>query len=258
MSEDTPMLIGAAPRMRRVLDLIAASAACDATVLITGESGAGKETVARAIHAASAARWPGPFCALHCAALPEALIEGELFGHVKGVFAPPHVVFKPGFFEKARGGTLFLKAVEDLPLPVQALLLRAIQERRITRVGEAAEVDIHVRIIASTYSDLAERVREGQFRADLFSQLSVVRIDVPPLRERPEDIPLLAVHFLNRFARRQDGKPTEVTQEAMQALSRYTWPGNVRELEYVVERACILAQPGEIRPEHLPSNLTET
>jgi DNA-binding NtrC family response regulator len=248
MSEGAPTLIGTGPRMRAVFDLIASCAECDAPVLIVGESGAGKEVVARAIHAASAPRRSGPFCAMHCA-LPLILIDSELFGHVKGggMFRADPVV-RPGLFEKARGGTLFLNVIEALPLPAQARVVHALQRRQITRVGDTAVIDVDVRLIASALEDLNALVRDGQFRAELFCWRHVIRIDLPPLRERSEDVPLLAARFAHEFT--GEGKtPFAFDSDALQAMCEYDWPGNVRQLRNHVERACLLCEGGTIRRE---------
>jgi DNA-binding NtrC family response regulator len=250
MTTAAPELIGTGPRMRSVLELIAPLAACGAHVLITGESGTGKQTLARAIHSASAARRPGPFVAVHCGALPAALLESELFGHVKYGFYPPGPQIRPGAFEKARGGTLFLSAVEEVPFPLQVALLRALQEQRIHQVG-GEEVGVDVRVIASTACDLDARVREGAFRSDLYSRLGVVHLVLPPLRERRADIPLLAARFTAEYA--QPGRaPLVIDQEALQALVGYTWPGNIRELQSVIDQAFFLARGGVIGRAQLP------
>jgi DNA-binding NtrC family response regulator len=236
--------------MQEVFDQIAAFGKVDATVLIEGESGTGKQEVARAIHQASAARRSGPLMVLNCAALPEALLESELFGHVKGVFARPEGVVRPGAFEKAHGGTLFLGHVEGLPPGVRARLLRVLQERRLVRVGDVREVEVDVRVIAST-PGLKHLADEGAFRPGLLCRLGVLRLCLPPLRERPEDVPLLARHFARLYSD-PAGPPAELSPAALEALLRSPWPGNARELGNVIERACFLAKGGLIRPEHLP------
>jgi DNA-binding NtrC family response regulator len=242
-------LLSQHPRMHEVFDQIAAFGKVDATVLIEGESGTGKQQVARAIHQASAQR-PGPFVNMHCGALPENLLESELFGHVKGVFARPEPVFRPGVFEKAHGGTLLLRHVENLPLGVQARLLRVLDERRLVRVGDVRVVEVDVRVIASA-SGLKLLADEGAFRLDLLCRLGVLRLRLPPLRDRPEDVVLLARHFARQYSD-PAGPPAEFSPAAMEALLNCSWPGNARQLENVVERACFLVKGGLIRPEHLP------
>jgi two-component system response regulator AtoC len=257
MTDAVPELIGTGPRMRAVFDRIAQIAACGAHVLITGESGTGKQTLARAIHAASVARRPGPFVPFHCGALLPTLVESELFSHVKYTFARPgQPQIRPGAFEKARGGTLLLNLVEEVPFPLQTHLLYALRNQRIRRVG-GDEVGIDVRVIAETCCDLTARVREGVFRDDLYYRLSVVHLHLPPLRERSEDIPRLAIRFAAEHTR-PGGAPLVIGQEALQALVGYAWPGNVRELKNVIERGWLLARGGVIRPADLPASITGT
>ena len=221
---------------RSVLDL-------DTTVLIYGETGVGKELLARSIHF-SGARCPRPFVAVNCAAIPEELFESELFGFRKGAFTGAHE-HRRGLFQMANGGTLLLDEIGEMPLHLQSKLLRAIEEKRVTSVGADRPVDIDVRFIATTNKDLQAEVERGAFRRDLFYRLSVMPIRIPPLRERPEDIPMLAQHFLEHARRRTRRTVHGIAPESLQALVRYGWPGNVRELENVIERAVIVAK-GEI------------
>jgi len=237
---------GRSPAMRKVLELIDKVAPTDATVLVLGESGTGKELVARRIHHTSPRR-DKPLVAVHCATFPENLLESELFGYERGAFTGA-TRRKVGHFEYADGGTIFLDEVGELPASVQAKLLRFLQERQFTRLGGVEPVRVDVRVIAATNRDLEREVREGRFREDLFYRLNVFPIELPPLRERREDIPLLVEHFL----RQRNRPPDVVSPEAMEALLAYDWPGNVRELENVIERALILAGEGRITPDLLP------
>jgi DNA-binding NtrC family response regulator len=240
-------------KMADVFELIAHIADTASTVLILGETGTGKEQVARAVHQASARHRSGPFVPVNCAALPETLMESELFGHEKGSFTGAAGQRK-GRFEVADGGTLFLDEIGDLPAAVQVKLLRVLQERQIERVGGTAPIPIDVRVIAATHQPVEKLVGDGKFREDLFYRLNVIRIDLPPLRDRPEDIPLLVQHFCEKYAR-PNQPPAQVAPEAMAALVRGTWPGNVRQLENAVERACVTARDGMIRPENLPPDV---
>jgi two-component system response regulator HydG len=224
-----------------------------ATVLIQGESGTGKELVARTIHARSPRR-QGPFVAVNCAALPEALLESELFGYEKGAFTGA-VGRKPGRFELADGGTLFLDEVADLSLVTQPKILRVLQEGELERLGGTRTVHVDVRIVAATNQDLAQLVREKRFREDLFYRLHVITITVPPLRERREDIRLLAQHFLRIYAAKNNRRLEGFTEEALRHLEGYSWPGNVRELENVVERAVVLARASLIDVGDLPEEI---
>ena len=243
-------IIGTRSRIREVLDLAGRVAPSDATVLITGESGTGKEVLSTGIHLASG-RAAGPFIAVNCAAIPENLIESELFGHVKGAFTGA-VRDREGKFELADGGTLFLDEIADLRIDLQAKILRALQERTIDRVGGGRPAEIDVRVIAATNRDLDRAVREGVFREDLYYRLSVVVLQLPPLRERREDIALLAGHFLKRFAK---GEAVTIDSAALDALTLYGWPGNVRELENTMERAMVLRRGGTITPDDLPEKV---
>jgi two-component system response regulator AtoC len=230
-------LIGTSPAMTRVFDRIRTVADRDARVLITGESGTGKERVARAIHDISR-RADKPFVPLACAAIPSSLLEDEIFGHERGAFTDAKER-KPGRFERADGGTLFLDDIDDMPLETQVKLLRVVQEGEVEPLGSQKPVRVDVRIIAATKVDLAEAVEDGDFREDLYYRLNVVPVDLPPLRERVEDIPLLVDHFLRRFGGEGLGVPPEVMAE----LCAYRWPGNVRELENAIERAVALVGP---------------
>ena len=204
-----------------------------ATVLIEGETGTGKELVAKAIHQASP-RAAGPLVAVNCAALPETLLESELFGHEKGAFTSA-MNQRKGRFELADGGTIFLDEIGEVPLPMQAKLLRVLQERRFERVGGAESIEVDVRIIAATNKDLRKLSADGKFREDLYYRLNVVKIELPALRDRAEDIPLLAAHFTEKYAR-PGTSPRQIAPEAMEILLRYDWPGNIRELENAIER----------------------
>jgi len=246
-------LVAEAPEMRAALRLATQVAVTDATVLILGESGTGKDLIARAIHEGSARR-DGPFVKVDCTALPEGLLESELFGHEKGAFTDA-AAEKPGRFELAHGGTLFLDEVGELPQSLQAKLLRVLQERAFERVGGTRTISVDVRILAATNRDLAKALKGGQFREDLYYRLNVVPILVPPLRRRPEDILPLAAHFLQRFGARYGKVVPGLSPEAAALLRRYSWPGNVRELEHAIERAVILWERGEIRPEELAVDL---
>jgi DNA-binding NtrC family response regulator len=243
-------LVGQSSAIVEVYKLVARVARLDATVLIQGETGTGKELVARAIHYASP-RAAGPFVVVDCAALPETLFESELFGHERGAFTGA-LSARRGLFETATGGTCLLDEIGELPAPLQAKLLRALQEQTIRRVGGNDWISVNVRMIAATNRDLRRRVEEGSFREDLYYRLNVVNISVPPLRERPEDIPLLAQHFLERFARDSRIHSRGLARETIEVLRQYHWPGNVRELENAVERAVALSSSEVLMPEDLP------
>jgi DNA-binding NtrC family response regulator len=247
-------LLGASERMRRIYDLIAKVSMTDVTVLIVGESGTGKELVARAIHEESAHRRNGDFIAMNCAALPTELIESELFGHEKGAFTGAAGQRK-GKFELAQGGTIFLDEIGDMSLNTQAKLLRVLEERKIERLGGSHSIPVDVRIISATNRDLASSVASEKFRADLFYRLRVVEISLPPLRERSEDIPLLAENFLATYAGKYRLNCGEVSAEAMKMLVRYEWPGNVRELRNVIERSAVLCEGKSLRAEDLPEEI---
>jgi len=250
-----PDLIGKSPAMRKVFDLMERAAATDSTVLITGESGTGKELVARAIHAAGA-RKAGRFVPVNCGAIPESLIESELFGHVKGSFTGA-VSSHQGLMADADGGTVFLDEVAELPLPLQVKLTRALQQKAIRPVGSTTEIPVDIRVIAATNVDLTDAVNEKRFREDLYYRLNVFRIRLPPLRERGEDIPALAAHFLERHARRLGTTTEGFTAEALGALVRHDWPGNVRELENAVERAIAVSSGPLLGIESLPEEIAQ-
>jgi DNA-binding NtrC family response regulator len=240
-------------KMHDVFELISQISDTSSTVLITGETGTGKEQVARAIHDASADQRSGPFVPINCAAFNENLLESELFGHEKGSFTGADKK-RIGRFEQANGGTLFLDEIGDVPMPMQVKLLRVLQERRFERVGGGDPVDIDVRVVAATHQNMEKLIQDGKFREDLYFRLNVVRIDLPPLRERPEDIPVLVSHFCRKYAR--PGKPTpEVSDEAMAVLQASPWPGNVRQLENAIERACITTRDGRIEVQNLPKDM---
>ena len=242
-------IIGKSSALQRVFDLVNKVADTTANVLIQGESGTGKELIARSIHFNSG-RSEKPFLAVNCGALPESLLESELFGHVKGSFTGA-TGDKKGLFRSTAGGTLLLDEVGEMPPSLQVKLLRALQEHEVTPVGASVPITFDARIIAATNKDLEAEVAEKRFREDLFYRLNVVEIEVPPLRRRREDIPLLIRHFVSKSAREQNAGEKAVTKEAMTALVNYSWPGNVRELEHVIERAVILSG-GEIDLESLP------
>ncbi len=231
-------MVGDGPRMKEVLDLIAKIAPTNSTVLISGESGTGKELVARAIHAASPGR-DRPFVSINCGALPDELLESELFGHTRGSFTGA-VTAKKGLFEVADGGTIFLDEIGDTTTAMQIKLLRVLQERRIRRVGGTDEIEVNVRVLAATNQDLEQMVRQKRFREDLYYRINVIQIRMPALREKPEDIPKLALHFLVKYGRIMGKKITRISEEALRGLLEHDWPGNVRELENVVERAVAL------------------
>jgi len=242
-------IISKNPRMHAVFELISNLSHTTTTVLIEGETGTGKEIVARAIHQSSELR-RGPMVAVNCAALPENLLESELFGHEKGSFTSA-VGQRRGRFELADGGTIFLDEVGDIPAAMQAKLLRVLQERKFERVGGTESIEVDVRVIAATNRSLKQMVRDGVFREDLYYRLNVVKIDLPPLRERPEDIPLLAAHFAAKYARPEE-PPKQIAPQTMEVLLHYHWPGNIRELENAIERACVTSMDGVIKPENLP------
>ena len=249
-----PLLVGESALLRDVRHVIERVAPTPATVLIMGESGTGKEIVARTLHRASAVR-NGPFVKVNCAAIPEGLLESELFGYEKGAFTGA-AGRKPGRFELADGGTLFLDEIGEMPLAAQPKLLRAIQEGRFYRVGGTETVHVTVRLVAATNKDLREEVRGGRFREDLFYRLHVVPITLPALRERPEDIPILARLFVERFAAKLQRAVTGIDPAAMDALRAHTWPGNIRELENAIERAVLLCDGATLGPNDLPPELS--
>ena len=247
-----PQLVGEDPSLRKVFSSLQRAAATDTTVLIEGESGTGKELFARSLHALSE-RAAMPFVAINCAAIPETLLETELFGHEKGAFTGA-VGRKPGKFEMAHRGTLFLDEIGDLPLSLQAKILRALEERRFERVGGTASVQVDVRLVAATNRGLRAQVAARRFREDLFFRLSVFPIVVPPLRDRKDDVARLAHYFVDRCCRDMKKRTLALSPESLVALREYRWPGNVRELQNCIERAVILADGDTIQPRHL--NLT--
>ena len=247
-----PQIIGEAAGLKQVIVQLQRASGTDATVLLEGESGTGKELFARALHALSK-RADGPFVAINCAAIPDTLLETELFGHEKGAFTGA-VGRKQGKFELAHRGTLFLDEIGDLALGLQAKILRALEERRFERVGGTALLHVDVRIVAVTNKGLRASVAAHQFREDLYFRLSVFPITIPPLRERQEDIPILARHFVERFCREMKKKVATLAPSAVQELQKYRWPGNVRELQNCMERAVILSDSDTIHARHL--NLT--
>ncbi|HVL70109.1 MAG TPA: sigma-54 dependent transcriptional regulator [Vicinamibacterales bacterium] len=244
-----PQIVGEDPSLRKVFGALERAAQTDTTVLIEGESGTGKELFARSLHALSD-RASMPFVAINCAAIPETLLETELFGYEKGAFTGA-AARKPGKFEMANRGTLFLDEIGDLPLALQAKILRALEEKRFERVGGTASVQVDVRLVAATNRGLRAQVAARRFREDLYFRLSVFPITVPPLRERQRDIVLLAQYFVERFCRDLKKKPLILSPEAQERLQSYHWPGNVRELQNCIERAVILADGDLIQPRHL-------
>ena len=236
---DRQNIIGRSPAMVKLLETVAQVAPSEATVLITGESGTGKEMIAGAIHFNSP-RKDGPFVKLNCAAITETLLESELFGHEKGAFTGAHKR-KEGRFRQAHGGSIFLDEISEMSLAMQVKLLRVLQEREITRVGGEEVINVDVRLIAATNKDLLQEIEDGRFREDLFYRLNVVTLNMPPLRERREDVPLLAKHFLDMFSEKNRKQIKGFTPQAMDQLVRYDWPGNVRELMNAAERGVVLA-----------------
>jgi len=243
------MVVGKSQVMKEVLDIVRRVSPTESTVLITGESGTGKELIAREIHNHSL-RHNAPFVVVDCGALVETLFESELFGHVKGSFTGAHET-KHGRFEVADGGTIFFDEISNISLNIQAKLLRVIQEREVTRIGSSKPIKVDVRILAATNENLAELVPKGKFREDLFYRLSVVPIDLPNLRERKEDIPLLVEHFLQKYNKRAKKNIETISPRAIKALTEYDWPGNVRELENTIERAVVLSKGNGIDIEDL-------
>ena len=242
-------IIGASKEMQKVFKLIATVASTGSTVLITGESGTGKELVARAIHYNSARR-EQPFMVVDCGTIPENLMESELFGHTKGSFTGA-VATEKGVLEAANGGTVFLDEISNLPLSMQVKLLRVLQEKEFRPVGSKKTVKIDIRFIAATNRDLSEMVKKGEFREDFFYRLNVFPVDIPPLRDRKEDIPALAYHFLHKYSKEVGRDVPHISAEAMRQLIANDWPGNVRELENVIHRAVIVCEGRTLRPEHI-------
>jgi len=246
-------IVGRSRAMLQVFDVIKKVAASEANILIVGESGTGKELVARSIHANSV-RAARAFVPVDCASLPEHLLESELFGHEKGAFTGA-LTTRRGLFEEAHGGTVFLDEVGDIPLSLQAKLLRVLQERQVRRVGGNRFIEVDVRVISATHRNLTAMVKEGDFREDLYYRLNVISLPLPPLRDRAGDIPLLAYHFFRRYAA-QSGKDLKgIAPETLELLEQYPWPGNVRELQNVMERAVVLAEGETVSPADLPASL---
>jgi len=237
-------LVARSEKMKTIMETVAQVAATSSTVLLTGESGTGKELIARAIHHNSARR-DRPFVSINCGALPDELLESELFGHTKGSFTGA-IAHKKGFFEVADGGTIFLDEIGDTSPAMQIKLLRSLQEKTIRRVGGTEEIAVDVRVVAATNQDLESLVKEKRFREDLFYRINVIPIKLPPLRDRPEDIPHLAYHFFDRYKQEMGKKLSGISDEAMAALSAYHWPGNIRELQNVIERCFALAPSADI------------
>ncbi len=244
-------IIHQSPAIDHLIALAEKIASTQAVVLITGESGTGKELFARGIHLASH-RAEGPFVAVNCAAVPVTLLESELFGHDKGAFTGA-VSMREGKFEAASGGTIFLDEIGDMPLPSQAKILRTLQEKIVQRVGSNDNVHVDIRVICATNHKLSEKVGKGTFRQDLYYRLNEVNIEIPPLRERPEDFEPLIDHFIDRFNRQYDKKIATVSPAALQVFKRHSWPGNVRELEHTIHHAVLMAEGDTLWVEHLPN-----
>ncbi len=249
-------LLGTSPQMQQVFSTIEKVAATEAPILIYGESGTGKELVAKALHGRSR-RKAGPFVAINCAAIPESLLESELFGHEKGAFTGAHTQRK-GRIELADNGTLFLDEIGDLPLALQVKLLRFLQEHKIERVGGRKEIIINTRVIAATNTDLDQAIREGRFREDLYYRLGVVKMQIPPLRDREGDVELLAMSFMRKYSEENRKKILGFTRSALEALDNHSWPGNVRELENRIRRGVIMACSNKITAEDLELGADET
>jgi two-component system response regulator PilR (NtrC family) len=247
-------LVWVGDTIRKVQALVGKIARANTTVLITGESGTGKEIVARLVHRYSD-QAKGPFVPVNCGALPEALLESELFGYEKGAFTGA-VGMKRGLFEEAEGGVIFLDEIGEIPLPLQVKLLRVLQERRVRRLGATEERAVGARVIGASNRDLRARAERGQFRQDLYFRLNILHIELPPLRERQEDLPVLAEHFLTRFCRKLNKPAMNLTEEALDVLRRYRFPGNVRELENLMERCVALNSGGAIGKDLFPDNVS--
>ncbi|MGD8255033.1 MAG: sigma-54 dependent transcriptional regulator [Syntrophobacterales bacterium] len=246
-------MIGRSPPMQEIFATIEKVADYKTSVLITGESGTGKELIAKAIHYNSS-RADKPLVTVNCGAIPETLLESELFGHKKGSFTDA-IKDKRGLFQEAHGGSIFLDEIGELPRPLQVKLLRALQEEEIKRVGDTQSINIDIRVLAATTKDLAEEVKNGRFRDDLYYRINVLHVVVPPLRKRSEDIPLLTQHFIEKISKRLHSEVDEVSPAAASAFQRYDWPGNVRELENFIERAMVMAGGRTIELEDLPPHL---
>jgi two-component system response regulator HydG len=248
------LMVGDSEPMQRLVGMVRKAAATDATVFVRGESGTGKELVARMLHQLSP-RKDGPFVVVHCAALAETLLESELFGHERGAFTGA-VKRKLGRFELADGGTLFLDEIGEIPQSVQTKLLRVLQEREIQRVGGEETLKVDVRVVSATHRDLQAEVKAGRFREDLYYRLHIVPLQLPPLRERPEDIAALARYFVAKHAPRVNKRVKGLDDSALRALARYAWPGNVRELENVIEQSLVFAEGETLADTDLPQHLT--
>lgn len=246
-------IVGESAAIRKVIESVTAVAETDSTVLVTGESGTGKELIARAVHVAGSRR-EKPFVTVDCASIPDSLLESELFGHVKGAFTGAYRE-RAGYFEAAADGTIFLDEIGEIPQVLQKKLLRFLQEKTFTRVGESRPRTTEARIVAATNRDLEKWVKEGGFREDLFYRLRVIEIQVPPLRERSEDVPLLVSHYLERLNRKLNRKAKGATPEVMAIFQRYAWPGNIRELVHLLEQIMTLHNPAQIDLHHLPRHL---
>ncbi len=255
IEEFSGRFVGQSKRVRELLSLVARVAKSDSTVLITGESGTGKERIARILHDASP-RAHAPFVPVNCGAIPEGLMESELFGHEKGAFTGA-VTGRPGRFELANGGTIFFDEIGELPLPLQVKLLRVLQEKTYERVGGIRVQTANVRVLAATHRNLEEMSREGRFREDLFYRLSVIPVEIPPLRERKEDIPLLMAFFQHRWEEEGRGDPVALGRDVQKALCDYPWPGNVRELENVMERLHVLHGGETVTVDLLPEKIRQ-
>ena len=255
IDEFSGRFVGQSKRVRELLSLVARVAKSDSTVLITGESGTGKERIARILHDASP-RAHAPFVPVNCGAIPEGLMESELFGHEKGAFTGA-VTGRPGRFELANGGTIFFDEIGELPLPLQVKLLRVLQEKTYERVGGIRVQTANVRVLAATHRNLEEMSREGRFREDLFYRLSVIPVEIPPLRERKEDIPLLMAFFQHRWEEEGRGDPVALGRDVQKALCDYPWPGNVRELENVMERLHVLHGGETVTVDLLPEKIRQ-
>jgi len=246
-------MVGRAPSMLRLYQLVEQVGPSNASVLITGESGTGKELVARTVHSMSP-RNRAPFVALNCSAIPETLLESELFGHERGAFTGA-TNGRAGCFELASGGTIFLDEIGEMPFNLQKKLLRVLEDKRVRRLGGQVEIKVDVRIVSATNADIARLLREGVFREDLYYRLNVFTVDLPPLRDRPDDVSLLAHHFLRQMASENDKSIHGFSDEAMMLLNAHDWPGNVRELRNAVERAVVVCRGTEIETHHLPESL---
>jgi DNA-binding NtrC family response regulator len=246
-------MIGRSPQMRQIFETVRATALSDASVLIEGESGTGKELIASAFHRRSS-RAERPFTRINCAAIPRDLIESELFGYKKGAFTGADRD-KRGLIEITEGGTLLLDEIAEMPVHLQTKLLRVLQERRVRRLGDEQEIAVDFRLVSSTNRNTAEAVQEGVLRKDLYFRISTIKIEVPPLRERPDDLALLAEHFLERYSVKYKKPVKRISTETFALLARHDWPGNVRELESIIERALLFCQGDELTPDTLPSHL---